>query len=798
MNEERIIETMDGLDLEQTHELLGDSAVSDSKVSKRSRERIKNATFARIAGAPRIEPTPKRRANPILLRALPAFAALLLVVGGGIWGLYLIANVDAPVHHLGIDATTADTSPTNPTNPQTPPDSPVPGYVWLVEPTFEFVGFGGIHYCRGCDFFLGVHHYHNEGIEHPGHCELPEDEKNTVEMILCERTGEPTGEYHDPNCLGGPPLGDWLYDPNLDLFGYVLYDTELLTVLHPRSEFAEHFPDDIDTIKRVRRIDSTYNPLWQPHTVTTAVAFGNEFVTDFVFFQHNASYGRPQKTVITVTYEEQEGMYIVYKDGTILVSLGDWAWGLRLISENTAFVPDGNGKWGIIGFNAYATATPPDSPATEYVWLIEPTLEHGINYCRDNDAYFMFAVDQNRIIDERTGLVTDSVLDSGLFTSGMVRNWLYDPIEGVFGWVAWRGNEALTEFHSPSEFAALFPEAFSGITAFTWADSVALLASECPARTCGGDSRYDGTAVAYNGEFFTDFDFGHTSGRRSSEIIAIERMYDALSGVIDRSFNVIVPFEFDEILLICENTAFAQVGDLWGIIGWGDYATEQQPPDSPTAEYVWLIEPTLEYQGLRLCSCDRFTAGLSDGREGTVDERTGEVTEDECAHGGGRSRWLYDRALGLLGNVYSSCSGQEFFLESVSEFAQRFPYTMPPLLAVYSFDSTLSETTEHDVQLLLDAHFSEVALMYNLEFVTDFVFSGIGGGRRTAIIYDDEYNWHAEHFDIISLIQGNRHGVVNKRGEVIIPFEFDEILLICENTAFARVGDLWGIIGWGD
>jgi hypothetical protein len=234
-----------------------------------------------------------------------------------------------------------------------------------------------------------------------------------------------------------------------------------------------------------------------------------------------------------------------------------------------------------------------------------------------------------------------------------------------------------------------------------------------------------------------------------------------------------------------------------------DTPNNPNTPGVPLGEYVWIVEPALEFyheeeypcsccgeytfggieQSLFYCrSCDVFHDGYGDGR--VICERTGQLNgEQHGAKTGSWTTWVYDPQRELLG----SCSWYTHLrLYPVDEFAAQFPEFLNQLVIVHEVDSSLrlqlhSGSIEEEEQLLREAYTGRVAVMRGGEFITDFDFAAGRLGRFA---------------NVVSLARGGKHGVLNHLGETVVPFEFDSLMLISDTTAFARIDGKWGIIGF--
>jgi len=112
------------------------------------------------------------------------------------------------------------------------------------------------------------------------------------------------------------------------------------------------------------------------------------------------------------------------------------------------------------------------------------------------------------------------------------------------------------------------------------------------------------------------------------------------------------------------------------------------------------------------------------------------------------------------------------------------------LIAVQSVDSSMRRinpdywNNPDGWHLSAEAYSGRFALMYNREFITDFRF--------------DAVNPHQFGLNLISVRQGGKWGVIGTEGSTVLPFVFDNLILIDENSAFAKYNGSYGIIGIGN
>jgi len=245
--------------------------------------------------------------------------------------------------------------------PVEPAPDPETGYTWVVEPTLEYEW---INYCALCNMFVTTVYTAEPGNE----AIFPDDNYTTFELDRI--TGQFTGEIHESHqkySVSGMVI--WVYDPDLDLFGWfqwISMDVGVIYELYPMSEFAEHFPKEFDRIRTVRRYDTTVATRGSEFLPGEgysgdAVMYGDKFITDFEYdMQSNP--GRQQPSIISIhdsDGNDGSNYGIMNKDGVLIVPFDSWM--LVTITETTAFA-NRNGKWGIIGFGDYVPPETTDEP----------------------------------------------------------------------------------------------------------------------------------------------------------------------------------------------------------------------------------------------------------------------------------------------------------------------------------------------------------------------------------------------------------------------------------------------------
>jgi hypothetical protein len=223
--------------------------------------------------------------------------------------------------------------------------------VWFVEPTLDL---GSIWYCEIHDVFIDSAVVDGIGV--------PDN------VTIDEKTGIPNEEFVDCSheCMSNEMTNStqkqvwWLYYEEDDSFGYVDFSNNGINVeMYPMIEFEKHFPNETETVKAVHRVNTGMPDLIDRfisnsvHPITgTAVAFGDEFVTDFIY--SGQSFGRQVDMFVGVSIIDDydnvsKGLKHGIIDATGMEVLPFWFNRLHIIDERSAFVRlEDSDKWGII------------------------------------------------------------------------------------------------------------------------------------------------------------------------------------------------------------------------------------------------------------------------------------------------------------------------------------------------------------------------------------------------------------------------------------------------------------------
>jgi hypothetical protein len=222
------------------------------------------------------------------------------------------------------------------------------------------------------------------------------------------------------------------------------------------------------------------------------------------------------------------------------------------------------------------------------------------------------------------------------------------------------------------------------------------------------------------------------------------------------------------------------------------------PPDTDEFGFRWIVQPTLEYEQIAFCApCDVFYDADS---KIIIEKFTGTPTEiiyKLCISSQfGDIRWIYDPDLDLFGvefRIYQNDGSNEnyefvsngFNLYPMSDYDIHYGEYYNTIKVVHLVDSTKGFIVNGDFQLPSVAFYGGAAVAVGNEFVTDFIYAGRG------VFFPD-------NGCIVVIDNDNKRGVIDRNGDVIVSFTFEDILLISGNRAFAKVNGRWGIIGYNE
>ena len=232
-------------------------------------------------------------------------------------------------------------------------------------------------------------------------------------------------------------------------------------------------------------------------------------------------------------------------------------------------------------------------------------------------------------------------------------------------------------------------------------------------------------------------------------------------------------------------------------------ANQDAAANGPGFALIWAVAPNLEHEHIWLCSCGLF----SDPDFNAIDPVTGLLTGGhKYGHGGPGPEFVYDRERSLFGQPnYGFFYHDLIGVHPIAEFEAIAPSWIlnqsSGLISVQSVDSSLRQyygdlgienaPPEWDDywDLTEEAFTGRFAIMYNRQFVTDFIFDG--GAYWWYRFSFNEDGSGRENLGFIAMRQGGLWGLVDRSGNTILPFVFDELIVINESTAFARIDGGW-------
>jgi len=222
---------------------------------------------------------------------------------------------------------------------------------------------------------------------------------------------------------------------------------------------------------------------------------------------------------------------------------------------------------------------------------------------------------------------------------------------------------------------------------------------------------------------------------------------------------------------------------------------EQPEPPLPlvTAEgIVWLVPPMFEYDHISYCGHCGFVNSWHD----VICPITG-VVLDYAGHGIGSPPpiFVYDPVLDLFGEPWfghgydTSSIGMYPFdmaLELFSLDGFHVIQTVDSTIRDYTGESYFEGEIERFWQLSVDAYLNEFAVMYNGEFVTDFIFD--------RGLHPELWNWREWDFDSVAVRKDGMWGTIDRYGNTLAPFIFNQISYFDESSAIAVYNGKHGLI----
>ena len=224
--------------------------------------------------------------------------------------------------------------------------------------------------------------------------------------------------------------------------------------------------------------------------------------------------------------------------------------------------------------------------------------------------------------------------------------------------------------------------------------------------------------------------------------------------------------------------------------------TEPPEPEPPPARYVWTVEPVYA-EVMNLWWAGRI---IFDGFE--LNLETGEVSAwdgGDYPAGGmpAPMEWLYDESNNFYGyygttEEYSPADFKMYTKDAFTKALEEMYWwdtDATNVLRVFrKIDAAKARQVEsewYDYEYDLSGAYTgdKFAVAYGMDFVTDFIFDFDIWARKNSPIKE-----------FIAVQSGGKWGILNKTGETVVPFEFDDIIFSGTYTAFVLYNGKYGII----
>jgi len=208
-------------------------------------------------------------------------------------------------------------------------------------------------------------------------------------------------------------------------------------------------------------------------------------------------------------------------------------------------------------------------------------------------------------------------------------------------------------------------------------------------------------------------------------------------------------------------------GENTGVSPNGGVETPTPPGKITEADFVWAVEPSLQYDEVYYVPTWGFIAYTATNDVHTwydIDERTGQIIREHEPFGG-------------FGIPYTFGYDEESEVFYNNEEYMYYP-TSADTVASESYDTVVCiyqfQEDEYGMNRILD---SKSAIYYNGEFVTDFIYEWVIGGNSIAFV-----------------MQHGKYAVADNKGNLLTGFDFDSVSLIATGFIAAQVGDRWGFL----
>lgn len=205
-----------------------------------------------------------------------------------------------------------------------------------------------------------------------------------------------------------------------------------------------------------------------------------------------------------------------------------------------------------------------------------------------------------------------------------------------------------------------------------------------------------------------------------------------------------------------------------------------EPPISAD-NYEWIIEPTLNYDDIIYYESMAEYAAFK-GSDSVIikpdDIIQGKLVETEVPGMGiGGGIVVYDIERKIWGSIHFD-SGETYVFKTITD-AINYTKNHSNLADTFPVLSiTVEDITSDNFVSNYEINW-EYAFATTDGFVTDFIFDETDG---------------YPHTNNPAVMQNNKWGFIDKTGELIIPYEFDDAISIDNERAFVKQNGKWGVI----
>jgi hypothetical protein len=213
------------------------------------------------------------------------------------------------------------------------------------------------------------------------------------------------------------------------------------------------------------------------------------------------------------------------------------------------------------------------------------------------------------------------------------------------------------------------------------------------------------------------------------------------------------------------------------------YVTDTQPV-MDINDFVWIVEPTLEYDEVYYCTLCGYTANSFTF---IIDKSTGQIVGDHDGHGGPYYKHLlYDSKNEMFG-LYRYGWDEMIEIHPINDFTIHFPAYKDSLNYVKQVDFKNIIKVENDdwdsYNLGIEHENSKYAISYGSTLLTEF-------------IYDSPVNLTAslEYKNAIPVVLNGKWGFIDTNGILILLLIFDHVASSNGDTAFVKINGKYGIV----